>query len=797
METNFQTSKVADLVESGQGLQAPTLPSSVNGPGPFATLPPAPGQGRVLPIFGVDSKPAQQGGISFFITPSVNPTFPPFAGEPTPSVTADPESSPNEFLRQLIMLLLLICSLLSSLSAFSNHIWRSDPEFYSRLKPGCDFPVVDTNNLSLFAASPPSHPVILRNLTNSWAAVELWQKQSLLDAYGDRLVRGGSESSIVYSAGHAEINIHLRDLLLGLGQPNSTAQFLFDTTILDSIPDLQEHFAVPGVFTSWDSAQEEAEHRMWHMLSIGPSRYGLPFHNHGQTWLAVVHGNKYWFVYPPGYGAPRSADNMFSPLTSAYDWYTDIYPHILQSAETKAPLHLLSHYMHQDQSPSSGTSTDDMSAGSSDGYVGYRPLECMQHPGDILYLPPMWSHMTMNIGETIGIGGQQYLSEQERFDIAWRNYRGDQSTYETLKDLALAIFAKSQAAGNALQDQLLPHLTNSEAQPISRLIHARGMQHLRHLLYDNMDSLVVLLHQESDVDSVSSFDELAQNMQDAELDFVHIIIESDRVDLRNFHLSSCSLVPLNYTLSSVCSHNIQIPLPAVVFYPGLSNSDFAALYKDDNIISTEVSLPSPVMLGSITIQPSYAWRSAIQSWLESSVPAKGSVRSVTVRNKVQALRSVQLIKMALRLRPVQPELHFFLSNIGSSIPVWDVLKESLVHAEQVYDDERSRGRYQKATLASLYYKLASIYQQYEDQQEAAARTLEKSLLCMDSFLPSLLDITRMFSSESFNSSMLSMMNIDNTHYLHHLRDLYDRGLVGKHDVQTAQQILKLNSHNEL
>eukprot|EP01031_Cornospumella_fuschlensis_P023149 gene23149-28133_t len=790
METNFQASKVADLVESGQSLQAPTLPSSVN---PFATLPPAPGQWRVSPFFGVDSKPAQQGGISFFINPSGNPLLPPFAGEPTPSVTADPESSPNEFLRQVLrMLLLLICSLLSSLSAFSNRIWGSDPEFYSRWTPGCDFPVVDAKNLSLFAASPPSHPVILRNLTNSWAAVELWQKQSLLDAYGDRLVRAGSESSIVYSAGHAEINIYLRDLLLGLGQPNSTAQFLFDTTILDNIPDLQEHFAVPGLFSSWDSAQEEAEHRMWHMLSIGPSRYGLPFHNHGQTWLAVVHGHKYWFVYPPGYGAPRSADNMFSPLTSAYDWYTDIYPHILQSAEAKAPLNMLSHNMHQDQSLSSGTST-----GSSDGSVGYRPLECMQHPGDILYLPSMWSHMTMNIGETIGIGGQQYLSEQERFDIAWRNYRGDQSTYETLKDLALAIFAKSQAAGNALQDQLLPHITNSEAQRISHLIHARDVQHLRHLLYHNMDSIVVLLHQESDADSVSFFDELAQNMQDAELDFAHIIIESGRVDPRNFHLSTCSLVPQNYTLSSVCSHNIHISLPAVVFYPGLSNSDFAALYKDDTTISKDVSLQSPVMLGSITIQPSYAWKSTIQSWLESSVPAKGSVRSVTVRNKVQALRSVQLIKRALRLRPVQPELHFFLSNIGSSIPVWDVLKESLVHAEQVYDEERSRGRYQKATLASLYYKLASIYQQYEDQQEAAARTLEKSLLCMNSFLPSLLDITRMFSSEGLNSSMLSMMNIDNTRYLHHLRDLYDRGLVGKHDVQTAQQILKLNSHSEL
>lgn len=171
---------------------------------------------------------------------------------------------------------------------------------------------------------------------------------------------------------------------------------------------------MPGVFTRWDSVQEEAERRMWHMLSIGPSRYGLPFHNHGQTWLAVVHGTKYWFVYPPGFGAPRSVDSMFSPFTSALDWYNEVYPHILESANAKAPLHTSFSALHG-------------------GYAGYRPLECRQHAGDILYLPSMWSHMTMNIGETIAIGGQQYLSEEERFGIAWQNYRGDQSTYETIK----------------------------------------------------------------------------------------------------------------------------------------------------------------------------------------------------------------------------------------------------------------------------------------------------------------------------------------------------------------------------
>ncbi|RYH15049.1 hypothetical protein EON65_32470 [archaeon] len=103
-----------------------------------------------------------------------------------------------------------------ALATASNSVWTSDPDFLSYLSPGCDFPTVDVHHLSVLTDSSPTHPVILRNLTTSWQAFSLWQKQALIDAYGDRLVRAGSESSIVYSAGHAEINIHLKDLLLGM-----------------------------------------------------------------------------------------------------------------------------------------------------------------------------------------------------------------------------------------------------------------------------------------------------------------------------------------------------------------------------------------------------------------------------------------------------------------------------------------------------------------------------------------------------------------------------------------------------
>lgn len=39
--------------------------------------------------------------------------------------------------------------------------------------------------------------------------------------------------------------------------------------------------------------------------------------------------------------------------------------------------------------------------------------------GDIVYLPKAWPHMTMNIGETIGIGGQAVYPAAERFESSF------------------------------------------------------------------------------------------------------------------------------------------------------------------------------------------------------------------------------------------------------------------------------------------------------------------------------------------------------------------------------------------
>ena len=104
---------------------------------------------------------------------------------------------------------------------------------------------------------------------------------------------------------------------------------------------------------------------------------GLPFHCHGQTWLGLVYGMKRWFIYPPGASQPLSIERTSNPLRTVYDWFLEIYPR-LQTL---------------DQPPINGEIPVTQ-----DPDEGYRPLECLQRPGDIMYVPSGWSHSTLNIG---------------------------------------------------------------------------------------------------------------------------------------------------------------------------------------------------------------------------------------------------------------------------------------------------------------------------------------------------------------------------------------------------------------
>lgn len=120
----------------------------------------------------------------------------------------------------------------------------------------------------------------------------------------------------------------------------------------------------------------------------------------------MVHGIKQWFVYPPGYDPPQSVDRDFNPMFPVSKWVRDVYPQL--DGFPKPPKTFF-------PEASDASSVIDLPA-----FVekGHRPFECRQQAGDVMFLPRRWSHLTLNLGETIAIGGQETLHNEDRLSDA-------------------------------------------------------------------------------------------------------------------------------------------------------------------------------------------------------------------------------------------------------------------------------------------------------------------------------------------------------------------------------------------
>ena len=208
----------------------------------------------------------------------------------------------------------------------------------------------------------------------SWAN---WSKASLLERSRGKRLHIGSSEQIGFSG--VAVDAEPVEDLLERDEMDWVAfdrEFLLKSSSTQFVPEPPDWLA---------AAVEGYEH----ILSLGGPGAGLTFHNHGALYSKyssslsldarssvlkaaaatdiIAFGAKRWFLHPPKWQAGPTWRSLASTRISSQDYLLNVHAHL---PEEEAP------------------------------------LECMQRPGEVVYVPKGWQHATVNTKQTLGLLAQ-------------------------------------------------------------------------------------------------------------------------------------------------------------------------------------------------------------------------------------------------------------------------------------------------------------------------------------------------------------------------------------------------------
>ena len=279
----------------------------------------------------------------------------------------------------------------------------------------CDFASVDGAALTPEAFESDhlrKAPIVVTGLTESWPARRGgWEREALLGKHGELEITHAQASDVAQfgpkEGGGKSITSALREWVASTMDSTDGVHspLAFDRSATNIAYKLHQQgdFNLPAALTPGGMSQL--------LLSLGPPRAGLPLHTHGDSWLALTHGTKLWMVFPPSWGAKSHK--------AAYELLA------LRPAADILTAGLLSALPEEE-----------------------RPMMCVQQAGDLVYLPALWWHATVNLNGAVGVGAQNDVDDYTP------------ATDEALEDLIMDF----PASGRALY-QAAAHFLNPRQPP--------------------------------------------------------------------------------------------------------------------------------------------------------------------------------------------------------------------------------------------------------------------------------------------------------------------------------------------
>ena len=243
---------------------------------------------------------------------------------------------------------------------------------------GCKIPTLTVEEWEEGRYWEKDLPVIVQNVTTRWTANNNWKLSEMLKRYPDTQATMGpatligrkgpdSTSALTTTTIKEFITLHMYD-------PN---KYLFDRKI--SIPNSMMEDCSPfpkptrDFYEDKDRDIHDYKWRDHLTISIGSDKQGLTFHLHDSAWNIVLFGAKRWILWDRTHLSSEeqtlfSRDKNNGEIMTAAEWIRTLDNHPERQEEIKKNGH-----------------------------------DCIQHAGDLLFIPTMVSHLVVNIGDTVAI----------------------------------------------------------------------------------------------------------------------------------------------------------------------------------------------------------------------------------------------------------------------------------------------------------------------------------------------------------------------------------------------------------
>mmetsp|Transcript_9213 Transcript_9213/g.19905 ORF Transcript_9213/g.19905 Transcript_9213/m.19905 type:complete len:423 (+) Transcript_9213:136-1404(+) len=250
-------------------------------------------------------------------------------------------------------------------------------------------------------------PVLVKNVTAGWKALNNWKKQEMLLRYPDAEATMG-EARLVGETGPDEAGKNLqpttvkefitkhmynplkyffdRKISIPKGMLEDCHPFPMPTRAYLENPNASEKYA-PSKKKKVRSTPDRELWRDHLAISIGSDLQGLTFHHHREAWNVVLFGSKRWILWD--HARWNGHNEMQWRLTR--DWANDAH---VTGAEWIRRLY-----------PEPDREREIREFGH----------DCIQRKGDMMFVPHRWMHMVVNIGDTVsvisevGLGGGEGL----------------------------------------------------------------------------------------------------------------------------------------------------------------------------------------------------------------------------------------------------------------------------------------------------------------------------------------------------------------------------------------------------